>query len=152
MKLRHCLLFFSVSSSLILATSMPARAESKLSQCKRFGQTIEAYADQLVPQILQTVDATSAKTYVAALDKALATSQKGLKKMEGRRFADRQLTSFHTQSINLYTDLHNSFVGMANAVESRDRDAYRTAAQKLKPILLRERQLLKQFSQHCSKP
>jgi hypothetical protein len=152
MNMRNCLLSLVVVGTAVGLTALPASAESKLSQCKRFSQTMDTFGKQIWPPLKQTMASKTPETYINSLDKTLAASQKGLKQIEGRRFSDRQLQSLQVQTINLYTDVHNSLVGVANAFDNRDRAGIMAAVKPLNSLAERETKLVQQFRKYCSKP
>jgi hypothetical protein len=152
MNMRNCLLSLVVVGTAVGLTALPASAESKLSQCKRFNQTMGTFGNQIWPPLKQTMAAKTPEAYINSLDKALAASKKGLKQIENRRFSDRQIQALQLQTANVYIDLHNILVGVANAFENRDRAGVMAAIKPINALADREKKVIQQFQQYCSKP
>jgi hypothetical protein len=144
LKINHCFLGLAVVGITVSLSATPVRAESKLSQCKRFNQTMALFTNQM-----DVVFKNKSGDPVDRVDRALAASEQGLKQIQARKFTDRQIQSFQTQAANLYIDMHNNLVNLVNAAERQDRPTAEQFLQKLRSITPREKQLYQQFAKYC---
>ncbi len=150
LKIHHYGLSLLLLAATVSLTADPVRAESKLSQCKRFDQTINRAEQQLAPAIKQISAAKTAETYTASVDQLLRLLKQNLKQIEARQFSDRQIQSFQNQTVGLYTDGYNHLVNLINAFDDRDRSRFIQSGKKLDPLAARERKLMQQVHQYCS--
>jgi hypothetical protein len=148
LKINHCLLGLTLVGGIISLTAAPVRAESKVSQCKRFDQTMNSFSQQLAPalKLKKTRDREQA---LSSLDHLLKVSGKGLTQIQARKFTDPKLQSMQDQALGIYTDFHNSFVQITNAVDQNDRALADKGLKMMEPLAPREQKLRGQFRQYC---
>jgi hypothetical protein len=144
-----CLLGLATVSAIVTLSASPVKAESKVSQCKRFYQTMQTFTNQLNPGLKQTMQAKTPETFTSSLDRVLNASQRGLKQIEGRKFSDPNLQTFQNQALNIYTNLHNAMAKTADAVDGRNKAAFDQSRQKLKAIAQQEEQFRQQVMKYC---
>ncbi|MBE9028637.1 hypothetical protein IQ266_02550 [filamentous cyanobacterium LEGE 11480] len=131
-----------IGSSLSL-TTLPAQAESRAAQCQRFDHAMNTFARQL---------ATAKKgnrNPISNLNRWLNISEKSLKQLQNKQFSDPQVQAFQQKALDIYVNVHNSMIGIANSVEARDRQAAMLAYGKLFKSIQPEKQLKRQLSNYC---
>jgi hypothetical protein len=148
LKINRCLLGLALVGGMVSLTAAPVRAESKVSQCKRFRQTMNTFSQQLMPA-LKPMKTRDRDQFIDSIDKVLRISDKELKRIQARQFTDSKLQSVQNEVLSLYTELHNSFVQIANAADQNDRPTAEKGLKAIKSLIPREAKVAQQFQQYC---
>jgi hypothetical protein len=135
-----------ITSSIGLAAT-PAKAESKAAQCKRFDQTMNAFAKPIT-----SIAKNRSNNPQADADRMISVIGTGLKKLQGSKFSDPKIRGFQQTALNIYVDLHNNLANVADAAERGDRATTITAYQQLVAGVEPEARLQKQFVAYCGRP
>jgi hypothetical protein len=146
MKIPHWLLGLVMIGAVLGGVTIPAQAESKVAQCRRFDQAMMRFGDSLV-----ATNQSERKDPVVHADRLLAVFKTQLKQLEGQKFADAKIRAFQRQAISLNIAAHNDLTHMTNAYEKGDRatfDTYRTRYQQAPP---RVGELERQFLKYCGR-
>jgi hypothetical protein len=149
LKINRCLLGLALVGGIVSLTASPVRAESKISQCKRFSQTMNAFSQKLIPA-LNSVKKSDREQVINSLDQVIAISGKGLTQIQARKFTDKKIQSVQNQVLSIYTDLHNSVVQVTNAADQSDWPAVESAVKKMKALGTQEDKIRRQFNQYCN--
>ncbi len=112
-----------IGSSLAFAAA-PAKAESKVAQCKRLNHSLIKYANQL-PEMKRVRD------YSSDMSQWLNASEAGLKQLQSQKFTDPKIRSFQQSTLNVLVQAHNDMIGLVESVERRDRSGYLVAAKQI---------------------
>jgi hypothetical protein len=119
--LRNSLIGLCLISSTLTLAATPTQAapakESKASQCKRFEQAVLSYGNSLSPKGLNAI---KGKTYSDRMDQLLAKSEASAKRLQAHRFSDPKIQRYHQATLDITVAIHNNFVALVNAVETRD--------------------------------
>jgi preprotein translocase subunit Sss1 len=148
LKINRCLLGLALVGGIVSLTASPVRAESKISQCKRFSQTMSTFSQKMIP-VLKSAKKGDRDEFISSLDQILRVSNKELKRIQARQFTDPKLQSLQNQALSLYTEFHNGFVQIANAADQNDRPAAENGLKAIKSLVPQEAKLGKQFNQYC---
>jgi hypothetical protein len=121
-----------VSASIGLAAA-PVRAESKAAQCKRLDQAMTVFGKQFL-----SVKRDPNRNYSENVDRLLSTSERALKQFQAQKFSDPTIRGFQQTTLNVFVNVHNGTINVAEAVERRDRNAadraYKQVLADLQPL------------------
>jgi hypothetical protein len=148
LKINRCLIGLALVGGIVSLTAAPVRAESKVSQCKRFEQTMNTFSQKMIPA-LKSVKKGDRDQFINSLDQILRVSDKELKRIQARQFTDPKLQSIQNQALSLYTEFHNGFVQIANAADQNDRPTAEKGLKAIKSLIPQEAKLRQQFNQYC---
>jgi hypothetical protein len=135
-----------VISSAIGFTAAPAHAESKASQCQRFGQAMLTFNQQF-----SNVKSQRSSNPAASINQLIEASGKGLKQLQSRKFDDPKIRGLQQTALNLYVTFHNDMINVAEAVERRDRNAAIQAYNQMMTAIEPEAKFRQQYGAYCGR-
>jgi hypothetical protein len=122
----------------------PAKAESKIAQCKRFDQAMTVFNQQF-----SSKQETIGQSRTAKLDLLLNNSEKALKQLQSRQFSDPKIRSFQQSALNVFVQFHNDMADATNAIDRQNRPAAETAFKRMLLAENRLKQLDQRFHGYC---
>jgi hypothetical protein len=132
-----------IGSSLAFAAT-PAKAESKVAQCRRFGQAVATFGNQL-PDVKRDQD------YSSQMSQWLSASEAGLKQLQSQKFTDPKIRSFQQSTLNVFVQTHNDMISLVESAERRDRSGYMVAAKQIDQDLKAFKPLGKSINAYCGR-
>jgi hypothetical protein len=136
---------FAIISSAIGLTAVPAKAESKVSQCQRFDQSMTTFMHQLD-------NADHHQPPSVYLNSLLSSSEKELKQLQSRQFSDPKIRGFQQKALNTLVAFHNNVINAADAVDRHDRAGFDSAFNQVRSSVQPIKSLRKEFDNYCGQP
>jgi hypothetical protein len=146
-KILKSIVGLAIISSSIGFAATPAKAESKASQCQRFGQAMITFNQQF-----SNVTSQRSSNPAASIYQLVDASGKGLKQLQSRKFDDPKIRGLQQTALNVYVTFHNDMIGVAEAVERRDRVAAIQAYEKMMTAIEPEAKFRQQYVAYCGRP
>jgi hypothetical protein len=144
MKIYHYCIGLTIISATIGFNGLPAMAESKVSQCKRFDQTMSQFSNQM-----EAVAKSDKSDPIVYADRVLVTLKRGIEQLKSRKFSDAKIQSFQVEAVNTFVAGYNDLASMANATETNNPKAVQLGYERLKKIAPRTSSLQRQFDRYC---